>query len=93
MQGKIKTSGWVTLLRVMAYIQIVLGCLLSVFLGIGIMFGTVQVNGTSVAAVAVGLLVLVVGVLLSFLSAALTMVLLGAAEDLHVIRVLTERRQ
>lgn len=90
MNDKIKTSGWVTLLRIVAYVEIAAGCLLSVILGISVMFGA-QAPGA--LGVVLGLLVIVVGVLLSFIGAASIMVLLGAAEDVHVIRVMAERKQ
>lgn len=99
MNEKIKASRWVRLLRFVAYAQIVLGCLLSLVLGVAVMVGGTEVSyasGVSAVtggSVAVGLVIIVVGVFFSFLSAALTMVLLGAAEDIHVIRVLTERKQ
>ena len=91
MQEKIKPSGWVTLLRVMAYVQVVLGCVASAIGGIVIIYTSVTTRVPS--GIAVGLLVLVLGVLLSFVGAAMTMVLMGIAEDVHAVRVMAERRQ
>ncbi len=89
MNDKIKTSGWVTLLRIVAYVEIAAGCLLSVLLGVCVMIG---VENPGVMSVLLGVLVIVVGVLFSFIGAASIMVMLGVAEDVHVVRVITERK-
>lgn len=94
----LKPSGWVTLLRVMAIIQIVAGCLLSVFLGVAMIIAGVEGSRYGAAGAAgggsvVGVLIMALGVLLSFVSAAMTFVLMGMAEDIHAMRVMQEEKR
>lgn len=88
MRNTHKTTGWVKLLRAMAYVEIAAGCLLSVLLGIAVAFGSKTVGAGSVL---VGLLVIAVGVLLSFVGAASIMVFLDLADDVRAIRAAGER--
>ncbi len=88
-QPSVKASGWVTLLRVVAIINIVLGCLLSLILGVGVMLSG-QVPGF--LGVLLGLLIMGAGVLLSFVNAATIMVFLNMAADIRTIRAAAERR-
>lgn len=70
-------SGWVSFLRTLSIIQIVLGCIVSVVLGVTL--------GALLGGVA-GFAIALVGFLLSFGSAAMTMVFLDIAADIRSIR-------
>ena len=87
-QQATKSSGWVKLLRTVAIVGIVLGCLLSVLTGAGIML-----SAGTLAAVVVGLLVMIVGSLMAFISAASIMIFLDMATDVKAIRAAEERRR
>ena len=94
----LKPSGWVTLLRVMAIIQVVGGCLLSVILGAAVIYTGVEsarygAAGAAGSGIVVGVLIMALGVLLSFVSAAMTFVLMGMAEDIHAMRVMQEEKR
>ena len=84
-----KTTGWVKLLRIIAYVEIAAGCLLSAVLGVAIAFGSQDPGAMSVL---VGLLVVAVGVLLSFVGAASIMIFLDIADDVRAIRRASERQ-
>ena len=85
-----KTSGWVKLLRVMAYVEIAAGCLLSLCMGLAVAFGSQDAGAMSVV---LGLLVIAVGVLVSFVGAAAIMIFLDMADDVRAIRNAAEHRQ
>lgn len=85
---QVPASGWVKLLRFVAYAGIVLGCLLSLIVGAGVVLASRDAR-----TILVGLVIVACGVLLSFVNAATIMIFLDLATDVKAIRAAEERRR
>lgn len=89
-RSRTRSSFWVKILRFVAYVTIVCGCLVSLIAGVGIALGASSEN--QVAAVVVGILIFLFGTFLSLVGSASIMVFLDMANDLRAIRGQMERR-
>ena len=79
-----RSSFWVKLMRTVAYVTIICGCLASLLFGCIMIFFADADHRT--AGILVGITIIVVGSLLSLLGSAGIMVFLDMASDLRTIR-------
>ena len=80
---------WIKLLRIVAYVSIACGCLMSLFVGFIVILRTAPDN--RFLGILLGLVVMAIGAILSVLSAAAIMVFLDMAVDLRAIRDRVDR--
>lgn len=80
---------WIKLLRIVAYVSIACGCLMSLFVGFLVILRTAPDN--RFLGILLGLVVMAIGAILSVLSAAAIMVFLDMAIDLRAIRGRVDR--
>lgn len=79
-----RSSFWVKLMRTVAYLTIICGCLASLIFGCILIFFADADHRTT--GILVGITIIVVGSLLSLLGSAGIMVFLDMASDLRIIR-------
>ena len=79
-----RSSFWVKLLRTVAYLAIICGCLMSLIIGCVMIFGADADHRTT--GILVGIAIIVIGIVCNLLAASGIMVFLDMASDLRTIR-------